>query len=72
MAADPIIAEVRQAREAFAERFNYDLRAMMQDVRQRQAASGRRIVSFPPKPVTKTSSTQVPNQQLGHEPVVSK
>jgi hypothetical protein len=54
MAPDPIIAEIRQAREALAARFNYDLHAMIQDARQRQAASGRRVVSFAPKPVRKT------------------
>lgn len=54
MAIDCIVAEVRQAREEIAKRFNYDLRAMIDDARQRQAASGRKVVSFPPKPVRKT------------------
>lgn len=53
MAGDSIVAEVRQAREALARRFNYDLRAMMEDARQRQAIGGRKVVSFPPKPYRK-------------------
>jgi hypothetical protein len=60
MAIDCIIAEVRQAREELAKRFNYDLRAMIQDARERQAASGRKVVAFPPRPVRKTTRTQAP------------
>lgn len=59
MAIDRIVAEVRQAREELAKRFNYDLQAMIQDARQRQAAGGRRVVSFPPKPARKTIGTPV-------------
>jgi hypothetical protein len=62
MAADSIIIEVRRAREELAKRFNYDLREMTRDARQRQAASGRKVVRFPPKRVRKTSSTQLPEQ----------
>ncbi len=62
MAIDSIVAEVRQAREEIAKRFNYDLRAMIEDARDRQAASGRRVATFPPRPVRKTTSTRLPNQ----------
>ena len=61
MAEDSIVAEVRQARDALAKRFNYDLRAILQDARKRQAASGRKVVSFPPRPVRKSTPTQAPN-----------
>jgi hypothetical protein len=64
MAVDIVITEVRQAREELAKRFNYDLREMIRDARQRQAAGGRKVVSFPPRPVRKTASTQLPNQAL--------
>jgi hypothetical protein len=50
MVEDSIVAEVRQARDALAKRFNYDLRAMIEDARRRQAASGRKVVSFQPRP----------------------
>jgi len=49
MVIDNIIAEVRQAREAYAKKFNYDVRAMARDLRERQAKSGRKVVSFPPR-----------------------
>jgi hypothetical protein len=64
MAKDSIVDEVRQARDALAKRFNYDLRAMIEDARQRQAAGGRRVVSFPPKPPRKPSLVQVPKQGM--------
>jgi hypothetical protein len=53
MIEDPIVAEVRRAREEIAKRFNYDLRAMVEDARKRQAESGRQVVSFPPRPANK-------------------
>ena len=62
MALDCIIAEVRQARDELAKRFNYDLHAMIQDARERQAASGRRVVTLPPRPVRRATSTPSPKQ----------
>ena len=41
---DPIIAELRAIREAYAARFNYDVGAMFRDIRARQEASGREYV----------------------------
>jgi hypothetical protein len=49
MIDDPIVAEVRKARDEYARRFNYDLDAICDDLQQRQAQAGRKIVSFPPK-----------------------
>ncbi len=46
---DPIVEEVRRARETYAARFNHDLEAICRDLRERQAQSGRRVISFPPK-----------------------
>jgi hypothetical protein len=46
---DPILAEIRQIREAYAERFNYDVRAMLRDLKEQQIKSGRKTVSLPPK-----------------------
>jgi hypothetical protein len=45
MSTDTIVAEVRHARETLAQRSNYDLRAMIQDARERQAAGGGRAAS---------------------------
>ena len=42
---DPIVAQVRSAREAYASRFNYDLRAMFEELKKREASSGRQCVN---------------------------
>ncbi len=42
---DPIVAEVRRIREELAARFNFDVKAIFADIRQRQAALGARLVS---------------------------
>lgn len=62
MSTDPIVAEVRRAREVLAQRFNYDLRAMIQDARERQAAGERQVVSFPSKPARKSAHLNLSNQ----------
>ncbi len=49
MIDDPIVAEVRKARDEYARRFNYDLDAICKDLQQKQAQSGRKVVSFPPR-----------------------
>lgn len=49
MIRDPIVEEVREAREEYAKRFNYNLDAMIDDLERRQHESGRKTVSFPPK-----------------------
>ena len=64
MANDSVLTDIRQARDALAERFDYDLRAMIQDARERQAVGGRKVVTFPPRPVRLTSSTPLPNQRM--------
>ena len=47
---DPIVEEVRKAREEYARRFSYDLDAMCADLRRKQQLSGTQIVSFPKRP----------------------
>jgi hypothetical protein len=49
---DPIVAEVRIAREAYAAKFNFDLRAMCEDLQRRTdeaARAGKKVVSLPPR-----------------------
>jgi hypothetical protein len=43
---DPIVEEVRQVRAEYAEKFNYDLKAIFADLRKQQEASGREFVMF--------------------------
>jgi len=51
MQADPIVEEVRRARQEYAARFGYDLRAVAADLREREQQHPDRLVSFAPKPV---------------------
>ena len=46
---DPIVAEVREARDAYAKKFNYNIKAMCRDIKERQALNCDRIISLPPK-----------------------
>lgn len=50
MYKDPILEEIHQYREEYAKSFNYDLKAIYQDLQQKQIASGRKFVSLPIKP----------------------
>jgi hypothetical protein len=47
---DPIVQEVRQLRQQYAARFNHDLKAICQDLRERQKKGGRKVVTLPPRP----------------------
>jgi hypothetical protein len=49
---DPILTEIRAVREAYAERFAGDLKALLDDIRARQAKSGRQVVARAPKRLT--------------------
>ena len=47
---DPIIAEVRAARDKHAARFGYDIKEIFKDIRAQQKASGRPYVRYPARP----------------------
>ncbi len=44
--SDPIVDDVRRARDAYAARFNYDLRAIYRDLKEQEKRSGRKVVSY--------------------------
>lgn len=46
---DPIITEVRAARDKHAARFDYDVDAIFMDISLKQTTSGRKYVRRPPK-----------------------
>lgn len=53
MYQDPIIEEIHKIRDEYAERFNYDLHAMCEDLRKRQLLSLHKVVTRPSrKPVS--------------------
>jgi len=49
MERDGIVEEVRAAREEYASRFDFDLRAICRDLKEKQMAGGRPTASFPPR-----------------------
>lgn len=49
MYTDPILDEIRRYRDEYAARFNYDVEAMVDDMRRRQKEVGTTTVSRPPK-----------------------
>lgn len=54
---DPIVKEVREAREAYAAQFNYDLEQIAQDIKRQEQASGRTFVRFSPRPARPLQTT---------------
>ena len=49
---DPIIEELHKFREEWAARFNYDLHAIVDDLRRSQREENRQVVSLPPRLVS--------------------
>lgn len=64
MIDDPIIAEVRQAREQHAARFHFDLQAIYQDLKEQETSGGRQLVAFPPRNRRDTRTTPRIKQRL--------
>ena len=66
---DEIVDEVRAARDAYAAKFDFDVRRIVQDLRRREAESNREYITLPSKappqvlPVTKAG--QVASTSLG-------
>ena len=50
--SDPIVDEVRAARDAIAKEFDYDIERLARAIKAREAQSGREVVRLPPKKVT--------------------
>lgn len=53
---DPIVVEVRAAREEQAAQFRYNIREIFKDLRARQETSGRKYVRYPARPTTVKTS----------------
>ena len=49
---DPIVDEVRKARQLHARKFKYDLKAIVADLKKQQEASGKQFVILPPREPT--------------------
>jgi hypothetical protein len=46
---DPIVEEVRKARNEHAKQFNFDLRAIAADLKKQQKASKRKFITLAPR-----------------------
>jgi hypothetical protein len=49
MAQDEILKEVRAIREAYGDRFGFDIRALYRDAKDRERRSNRQTVTLSPK-----------------------
>ena len=47
---DEIVEEIHQIREAYAKSFNYNLDLIFEDLRKKEAESGREVVNLSKKP----------------------
>lgn len=54
---DPIVDAVRRVRDAHAAKFNYDLDAIVKEIKEQEKRSGLKFVSYPPR---RTEANQAP------------
>ena len=47
---DPIVEDVRKARNELAAQFDYDIQKIVEDAQNRQGSDGRRVASFAAEP----------------------
>ncbi len=55
---DPIVQEVRRARDEHARKFNYDLAAICADLRNIQSTCGHKVVRLPSRPARRSTVLQ--------------
>ncbi len=67
--SDPIVDEVRRVRDAYAARFNYDLRAIFRDLKELEKRSGRKVVPCS-KDLPRDELDELPSS-IGPVPTVS-
>jgi len=65
MTEDDVLREVRAAREAYARSHNFDVRAMVADLRARDAAGDRPVVRRAPRRPRPAALPAVPPDQAG-------
>lgn len=46
---DPIVEEIQRVRQEYAKKFNYDIDAIVEDIRKKEQQHKDRLVSYPPK-----------------------
>lgn len=56
---DPIVEEIHKIREEYAEKFDFDVDAMFEDLREKQSNSDRKIVTLAKDKEPATKEKQV-------------
>ena len=54
---DPIVAEIRKIRDEHAAKFNYDLNAIVRDLKKTEHKLGNRVVRMKPKLICRKTGT---------------
>lgn len=62
MSPDPIVAEIRQIREEFASRFNYDTGAILKYLQELDATGDRKVIRRPPRRPVEPATTKLERQ----------
>jgi hypothetical protein len=57
---DPIVEEVRRVREAHAKKFNFEIRRIVADVKERELATARVVIQAPRKQLAGSKGTHSP------------
>ena len=63
---DPIVEEVRKTREHLAEKHNFDVSAIFEELRKRQANLGKRLVRRERKQFDEQEAAHVRNSDALH------
>ena len=58
---DPIVAQVRNARDSHAAQYDYDIRAIFKAVQEQQSSTGRKYVRYPARPSTPQNKNGITN-----------
>lgn len=70
MWGDKIVEDIRKGRVEHAARFNYDVKAIIEALKEEERRSGRKVVSFAEKSDTKTHKAKqrgIPRRSSGFE-----
>lgn len=69
---DPIVDEIRRIREAYAASFQYNLDAIYEDIKKREKASGRKVVSYVAAKHSTGEVNDAPSSDLQEMPAIHK
>lgn len=71
---DLFVDEIRQYRDAHAARFNYDLKAIYEDIKrrekEREERTGCKFVTYPPRRIEPPATPAVPVAPLVGDPTL--